>query len=397
MHAGQWLECGGVALPHHLQLHGGLPARDPHHQGNRQGEEGNPQGQPRHPHPPARDGARQLSGGADQTWKRTGPAAVMAAGPVMLRKRVVYGMLLFGSGCSALESVRLRILSSSAAQQVGQCTDGGQRRLHRRATASYHHHEVQREIFVMPRMVKSVYDRYVSIRLSLIVLGLLIVALGVVGYFFYTGDVSTKLGSLMGGLTATFVAVLIQFLLTLAHHREVERMRRMGFQDILPDRKNRHQYYADLLRDARKRIDFLGKTANSFLSDFADPHLAASQDDRLLLLAMARGVKVRILVARPDDLPEDKRPDYNRAQTRMEELKGEYPGCFDYRVLSLAPGQTFVLVDRHCIFGPVFPEESSRTSPAVHAHSDSPFLEQYFRFFDRQWRSGEMKGVVSSA
>jgi predicted DNA binding CopG/RHH family protein len=42
-----------LALPHHLQLHRGLPPRDPHHQSHRRGEEGDPQRQrPRRTHPP---------------------------------------------------------------------------------------------------------------------------------------------------------------------------------------------------------------------------------------------------------------------------------------------------------------------------------------------------------
>jgi|GEM_PF-1302541 len=251
----------------------------------------------------------------------------------------------------------------------------------------------------MSGTVASIYNRYISIRLSVIVLVLLVLAIGLVGYFFFTGDVGTKLGSLMGGLTATFIAVLIQFLLALSHHREIERMRQMGFQKILPHRKDRQRYYAELLRDARKRIDFLGKTANSFLSDFAYPDAAASPDDRLLLDAMTRGVKMRVLVARQEELPENKRADFETAQERMKDLKRQFPDCFDYGFLSLVPGQTYVLVDRQCVFGPVFPEESSRTTPAVHADSDSPFLDQYFRFFNRQWAIAETeeKGVVSSA
>jgi hypothetical protein len=214
---------------------------------------------------------------------------------------------------------------------------------------------------------------------------------------FFTGDVNTKVGSLMGGLTATFVAVLIQFLLTMAHHREIERLKRMGFQDILPHRDDRQRYYAELIRLARKRIDFLGKTANSFLSDFAFAEEGASPDDRLLLDAMRRGVKVRILVAGPKNLPQDKQEQKTKAIARMHELSEEYGDNFEYRYLSSMPGQTYVLADRNCIFGPVLPMESSRLSPAIHADSDSPFLESYFRFFERQWKEGAITDATASA
>ncbi|MFL1455026.1 hypothetical protein ACJO5Y_11325 [Marinobacter sp. GN3S48] len=249
----------------------------------------------------------------------------------------------------------------------------------------------------MPNSFKSVYNRYVSVRLSLIVLILLIVSLMVVGYMFFTGDANTKLGSLMGGLTATFVAVLIQFLLAMAHHREIERLKRMGFQDILPHRDDRQRYYAELIRSARKRIDFLGKTANSFLSDFAFSEEGAAPVDRLLLDAMQRGVKVRILVAGLESLPQDKQEQQTKVIARMRELREEYGDNFEYRYLSSMPGQTYVLADRNCIFGPVLPMESSRLSPAIHADSDSPFLESYFRFFERQWKEGAQKNATDPA
>lgn len=249
----------------------------------------------------------------------------------------------------------------------------------------------------MSNSFKSVYDRYVSVRLSLIVLVLLILLLIAFGYMFIKGDVNTKVGSLMGGLTATFVAVLIQFLLTMAHHREIERLKRMGFQDILSHQDKRKHYYAEVLRSARKRIDFLGKTADRFLSDFAFEQEGAAPSDQLLLKALANGVKVRMLVAEPKALPEGKQEKHTNSITRMQKLKKDYPDNFEFRYLSSMPGQTYVLADQSCIFGPVLPEESSRISPAIHAYSDSPFLESYYRFFERQWKEGEQTNAAASS
>ena len=233
--------------------------------------------------------------------------------------------------------------------------------------------------------VKTIYDRHVSIRLSLIVLAGLVIALAIVGVLYALGDEGTKLGSLLGGLVATFIAVLIQFLLTLAHHREIERLKRMGFRDILAHREDRKRYYATLLGNARQHVEFIGKTAHSFLDDFAVDDPGASVTDRLLLDALERGVRMRILVADKSDLPKSKKKQHDRAAERMRSIAQRYPDLFEHGCLSEPPTQTWVTADRRCVFGPVFPSVSSRTTPAIHADSDSPFLEQYTRYFDDQW------------
>lgn len=241
--------------------------------------------------------------------------------------------------------------------------------------------------------IRSVYDRYISIRLSLIVLAFLVIALSGSLYFYVNGSIDTKLGSLLGGLVATFIAVLIQFLLTLSHHREIERLKRMGFKDILANRHDRKDYYADLINGARKRIDFLGKTSRSFLSDFAFDDDGAAPRDRLLLDALNRGVRVRVLATSRDMLPAVKQRDHDYALARMEYLSQKYPRNFQYRFTNSTPGQTYVLADSRCIFGPVFPSISSRITPAIHADRESPFLDQYIRYFEDEWRSAA-KGTV---
>ncbi len=234
-------------------------------------------------------------------------------------------------------------------------------------------------------MLKSIYDRHISVRLSILVLLGLVVALAVLGYAYWRGDADTKLGTLLGGLVASFVAVIIQFTLAMAEHREVERLKKMGFRTILPDRNERRVYYANLLAGARKKIDFIGNTGRRFLDDFAYDDRAASPRDRLLLDALDRNVAVRMLIANADDLPEQKKEDHAQSVCRMEQLKKDHSGRFDYRFLQASPTQTYVRVDRACIFGPVFPNIESRVTPAIHADTSSPFLSQYFAYFDREW------------
>ena len=214
---------------------------------------------------------------------------------------------------------------------------------------------------------------------------ILLILLTIAGYAYWVGDENTKLGVLLGGLVATLIAVIIQFILSLHGHMEMDRLRRMGFQNVLTHRKDRQEYYAELLAHARKEIDFLGNTAWRFLNDFAFEGEGGSDMDRLLLAALERNIQVRILVAPTAHLPPGKKADHKKSMDRLQELKQRFPRYLDYRELSHVPTQTYVRVDRACVFGPVFPGIPSRVTPAIHAETSSPFLDQYFTYFDRGW------------
>jgi hypothetical protein len=239
----------------------------------------------------------------------------------------------------------------------------------------------------MKHLTEKIYDKHIGINLSWYVFGILSITLLVLSYLYKTGNLDDKFSALIGGLIASMIAVVIQFLLAWNEHREVERLKGMGFLNVLPNRESRKKYYKLLLERANDKIDFLGNTASTFLEDFAYNKVGANEQDRLLLTLLNKRISVRILISPENLIPTQKKEKYNLAKERLDELERDYPDYFKYCCLTEKPTQTFVRVDDACVFGPVFPGIESRVTPAIHAVTLSPFMKQYLEYFETEWET----------
>lgn len=228
-----------------------------------------------------------------------------------------------------------------------------------------------------------IYDQIVSTRLSYMVVFLLIAALMVMSYRYYEGDLNNHTIVLYGGLIASLVAVLIQFLMGWNEHREIEILKTLGIRNILTNRKG-VDHYRQLLKSATHQIDVLGVTANRFLNDFADP----ASEDKVLLdnLRQNQELRVRLLLPEKEFLfdPDDKAV-FESVQRKLTALAGQFPDRFNYRYFLHHPVHSLVRVDNEAIVGPVFPHVQSKHTPSIQIEANSKFVEGYLKYFDEEW------------
>lgn len=227
----------------------------------------------------------------------------------------------------------------------------------------------------------SIYDRWIAIRLSKIILIGLIIASLICGYLYIAGDLNDKWTALYGGLITSLIAVVIQLWMASNEHREMENFKKMGILKILPNRDGKKDYYYDLLKSATKSIDFLGSTAHSFLRDFGNQNLDAGEESSALIRALKRNVKVRILVVQKDHLEEEKHTKFEEAKVKLDQFIKQYPDLFSYFYLSHKLSHTLVAADNECIVGPIIPGVSSDVTPAIHAYTSSPYLKCFLEHF----------------
>ena len=228
--------------------------------------------------------------------------------------------------------------------------------------------------------MKSQFERFVRVRLYKIVIVALSVATAAC-IAAYLKSSSPKVEPLLAGMVTGLLVALIQYLLDWNEHQEIETIKKLGIRRILPHRDDK-SYYQRLLTGAERDIVVLGNTASRFLEDFAHP---TRTDSRTLFEALQRGVRVRVLVPKPEYLPEDDRPRAEAANKRMIQIAQESSN-FEYRHFNHPPTHSLVKIDNECLFGPVFPHVKSKDSPTIHADADSALVGEYLRYFDNEWK-----------
>lgn len=230
----------------------------------------------------------------------------------------------------------------------------------------------------------SIYDQWIGIRLSKIILSGLIIASLIFGYLYFSGNLNDKSTALYGGLIASLIAVVIQFLMGWNEHRENENFKKMGILKVLPNRDGKEEYYYRLLNSATDKIDFLGSTAHSFLHDFGNQNLDAGKKASALARALENKVKVTILVVQKDHLEPKKHTKFEETKVKLDHLKNQYPDYFSYSYLSHKLSHTLVAADNECIVGPIIPGVGSDVTPAIHAYTDSPYLKCFLEHFKNE-------------
>lgn len=230
------------------------------------------------------------------------------------------------------------------------------------------------------------YANPVTFSLAQIVLFCFLVILAVSLYMYLDGGIDGKYAALFGGLSAGIIVAIVQFIFEWREHVAVDRVYGLGILRILPSRDDK-KFYGEWIDKARESIDLMGVSASRFLDDFAD--MSSGRDDtRLLINALERGVKVRILLPERDMLSdEEKKHDFDRAGRRITELIGRFHDRLEARVFAHYPMHSVVRVDGECIVGPVFPNLKTRHTPAIHIKTESEFARKYLEYFEYEWVS----------
>lgn len=129
----------------------------------------------------------------------------------------------------------------------------------------------------------------------------------------------------------------------------------------------------------------MGVTAVRFFSDFADTSTGAPENAMVLLNALGRGVRVRVLLPSNTFLPNIKKADYDKVKTKYEELKQQHQNI-EIRYFNHTAAHSIFRIDDICIVGPVFPKLESRNTPALHIMKSSPFAINYMDYFEDEWK-----------
>jgi hypothetical protein len=186
------------------------------------------------------------------------------------------------------------------------------------------------------------------------------------------------------GMVPALVVAIIQYLLEWFQFRELSRLRTLKIKTILMSRDDQ-SYYGQLVSNAQENIDLMGVTAYRFLEDFA-ASTSPKSDRKLLISALDRKVKVRILIASKEHLKQDGQIEkFTGALRRLEELQTSYPALFEFAIYQHSPCHTVFRVDEECLVGPQFPNLPSKDTPTVHTVCDGTFAKPYLQYFEDEW------------
>lgn len=232
----------------------------------------------------------------------------------------------------------------------------------------------------------NIYDRSVRVSIGLIATTLLVFFLILSIYIYCKADNQEgEMTGLAGNLIAGLIIAIIQFGLGWFEYVQTKELKKLKLLEILYTRSERPKY-EKFIKSAKRNLDVMGVTASRFFNDFADMDPAAPDEAKVLLHAMDKGLKVRLLIPSDEYLPNDtKREDAKRVKIKYEELKRKYPNNIDIRYFIHTAAHSIFRVDDTCIIGPVFPELESKYTPALHVMNSSPMALNYIDYFESEW------------
>lgn len=231
--------------------------------------------------------------------------------------------------------------------------------------------------------MNSGFKKTLQIRMTTIILIALTVLLIISFVLYYkcsTGFYSSIFSSLFVGL---FVAI-IQYLIQWYDIRANEKTSSLMIKDVLYTRNDKN-YYASFLSRASKEIWIMGVTGSRFVNDFGDMDINAPEDAKILINLLNRNVKVRILLPKNDFLSTEDKHKEQQASSKYNSIMAKYKN-FEIKYFNHPPSHSIFKVDSECIIGPVFPDISSRNTPAIHMSNNSKLVESYLNYFESEWK-----------
>lgn len=206
------------------------------------------------------------------------------------------------------------------------------------------------------------FERIIRVHLSRLLLAVLTISICICVYFYYVGDEKSKVTLLLGGLGASLIVALIQFLLSWNEHLEIEQIKKIGVKRVLPHRDD-EEFYRGLIKEGKNRIWVMGVTALRFMQDFGDDQ-RGRPEKRVLIDALQRNVAIRILVPKFGHLKGPNDTKLRESNSHLIRLKGTH-GNFQVKYFDHIPAHSIVVVDDMCLLGPVFPDLASKDSPCI--------------------------------
>lgn len=235
----------------------------------------------------------------------------------------------------------------------------------------------------------NIFKTNIKIRATFIVITCLTLATITVWIWYRNtndANVSTILGSLFAGL----IVAIIQFIIAWQDYKQTDKLKELELIEILYSRDSR-VFYEKYIKKSKRKINLMGVTASRFFSDFADDSPNAPKEAQILLNALYRGVKVKILLPESDFVENaNKKQDVDKVKRRVTEINNKYPNyCIEVKYFKHTPAHSIFNVDDQCIVGPVFPELESKYTPALYLRNSSPIADKYLSYFDYEWDKAE--------
>lgn len=208
--------------------------------------------------------------------------------------------------------------------------------------------------------------------------------------FFMAPDSSQKMSAILSGLITGLIILLFQIWLSYQELTKMEKWDSLKVIDILPTRDDPN-YYRPLLLNATQEIRIFGVTCQRFLDDFVNTEAGAPEPNKILINQLNKGLKVKILIAGEDWLDDNEKPKALNAKGKLSKLSEQYPKQVEFAEYKHEPRHSIMIIDDQAIVGPVFPNLTSKFSPAIHFKKDSKFLKHYLEYFDIEWEKWSKK------
>lgn len=187
-----------------------------------------------------------------------------------------------------------------------------------------------------------------------------------------------RLLGVYSGLASGLVIASLQFLTQYLEQKALSEYKEYGLLEFLANRKNT-EYYRNLIDNTKvgDNIIVAGVTCNRLLDDFANLKAQQSQN---LLEALARGVKVTLLLPKTSYLEEPNLSDFkNKTLPRSEEIKNKHSN-FEILYYDFEPSHSIFLAGSRCLVGPIFKNKSSKDTPAISFEKDGLYIKPYLDY-----------------
>ncbi|MCH7377877.1 hypothetical protein MM182_21315 [Aeromonas sp. MR19] len=199
----------------------------------------------------------------------------------------------------------------------------------------------------------------------------------------YSFDIitSTKWAPLVGGGLVSVVALLVQFTTDYLDYVRNEKIINSGLIGVL-ERRDDKDFYRNIIKNSKAELKFLFHTGKRFSEDFCQ----AESGDNEFILALTRGVNVKLLLPRVDSITSEKeKQNLTLALERFVEIKDNFKENFEIRLYNHEPHHSIFASDTDIIVGPYFEKRKSKYSQSLHFRTGAAFTLDYIQYFDEEW------------
>lgn len=234
----------------------------------------------------------------------------------------------------------------------------------------------------------NIFKTNIKIRATFIVIACLTFATIAVWIWYKNSD-DAKVSTILGSLFAGLIVAIIQFFIAWQDYKQTEKLKELELIKVLYNRDSR-TFYEEYISRSKRKINMMGVTASRFFNDFADDSPNATSNAKVLLDALRRNVKVRILLPDSEFVDENKKQDVDKVKLQVTSIKNKYSNCsLEVKYFKHVAAHSIFNVDDKCIVGPVFPEVESKYTPALFLRNSSPLADKYLTYFEYEWNKAE--------